>query len=511
MWIRRWTGLSVLVLLMGVRSGLAADRPNIFFAISDDQSYPDASAYGCKYIDTPAFDRVADQGVLFTQAFAASPGCSPSRASVLMGRYPWQLEHAGTHGSEFSPKYVTFPDLLEQAGYVVGFTGKGWGPGDWSASGRPRNPAGPEFSQITHSLRGLSVSPVDYAENFRAFLKQRKKGQPFCFWYGGKEPHRTYAKDSGLRAGKKAGDVTVPSFLPDRPEIRNDLLDYGLEIEWFDGHLGRMLNMLEAAGELDNTLIIVTGDNGMPFPRAKANCYEYGIHVPLAIRWPAKVKGGRVVEDLVSFVDLTATILEAAGVKHPAEASGPYPMVGKSILDILTGQGSGLVDSTRQYVFSARERHSSSRYNNLAYPQRAIRSQQYLYIRNFKPDRWPAGAPQKYEEDGTLGPMHGAYHDIDPCPALTFLVEHRDDREIAPFFHAAVDKRPAEEFFDIRQDPGCMKNLAGSSEVAEAQKTHREALDRYLLATKDPRMGPNGDVFEGYRRFANIRKFPKPE
>jgi uncharacterized sulfatase len=483
----------------------AARRPNILLAISDDQSYPHASAYGATFVSTPAFDRIAREGVLFRNAFSASPGCSPSRASLLTGRHTWQLEQAGTHASSFPPKYVTYPDLLEKSGYFVGFTGKGWGPGNWQDF-RPRNPAGPQFSDRETEPPYSGISRTDYAANFEEFLKQRPAGRPFAFWYGAHEPHRQYHKGAGLAAGKRLDSVTPPPFLPDTEEIRSDMLDYAVEIEWFDTHLARMIERLEQAGELDNTLIIVTSDNGMPFPRAKANAYEYGIHMPLAIRWGAQVPRGRVVDDLVGWVDLTATILEAAGVEHPGE----FPLAGRSILDTLESQQQGLVDASRTQVFSARERHSSSRFDNWTYPQRAMRTPQYLYIRNFKPDRWPAGDPQKFEQDGTLGPMHGGYHDIDASPSLTFLIEKRDDPHISRFFHLAVDKRPGEELFDIQNDPGCLSNLAGQADFESIRAELSARLEKVLTETGDPRMLGNGDVYESYIRYSPIRKFPPP-
>ncbi len=213
-------------LLSGDAEGQESKRPNILLAIADDWSWPHAGAYGCKFVKTPAFDRVAREGVLFTQAFCASPGCSPSRAALLTGRHTWELEHAGTHASSFSDKLVVYPDLLEEAGYFVGFTGKGWGPGNFQAGGRSRNPAGPAFSQIKLDPPLKGISGTDYAANFQAFLAKRPKGQPFCFWYGGQEPHRAYEKGAGLKAGKRAEDAEVPPFLPDTPEVRSDLLDY---------------------------------------------------------------------------------------------------------------------------------------------------------------------------------------------------------------------------------------------------------------------------------------------
>ena len=487
-------------------TAIAQSPPNILFAISDDQSYPYASAYGSTTVDTPNFDRVAREGVLFTQAFVASPGCSPSRAALLTGRYPWQIQHAGTHASYFPTEYVVFPDLLEAAGYAVGFTGKGWGPGDWSHTGRTRNPAGPAFSDIKDDSVSEGINATDYAANFEAFLSQRVAGQPFYFWYGASEPHRVFKKGIGQEIGKKLYEAEVPAFLPDHPEIRSDILDYAYEIEHFDDHLGRMLEMLDEAGELDNTIVVVTSDNGMAFPRAKANAYEYGIHVPLAVMWPASIPGGRTIHDVTSLIDLTPTFLEAASVDHPE----PVALTGRSLLPALTSDESGYVDESRTAVYSARDRHSSSRYNSLSYPQRALRTNDYLFIRNFTPERWPAGAPQKFEADGSLGPMHGGYHDIDAAPSLTYLIDGRDDPAVGYYFHAAVDLRPAEELYDIRKDPSCLVNLAGAPGYIAIKNELRRQLDEYLTATGDPHMTGNGDIFDTYPRVSRLRFFPEP-
>ncbi|MBE0537802.1 MAG: sulfatase-like hydrolase/transferase [Phycisphaerae bacterium] len=482
-------------------------RPNILLAISDDQSWRHASAYGCKGIKTPAFDRVAKDGVLFSNAYAGSPGCSPSRAALLTGRNCWQIEHAGTHASEFPAKYACYPDLLEAAGYFVGYTGKGWGPGNWKVSGRTRNPAGDDFSKLKNKAPA-GISDNDYAANFRAFLAQRPAGRPFCFWYGAHEPHRGYLKGIGLKEGKQLSDAEVPPFLPDAPEVRSDILDYYVEIEWFDMHLGRMLEALNEAGELENTLIVATGDNGMSFPRAKANVYEYGVHVPMAASWPAAAPAGRKVDDLVGFVDLAPTFLEAAGVDQPA---GEYAMAGRSIVNILTSKKEERVDISRPAVFSSRERHSSSRYDNLGYPQRCMRSGEYLYIRNFAPERWPAGDPQKYDGQGRLGPMHGGYHDVDGCPTMDYLIAHRDEADVAKFFHLAVDKRPADELYNVEKDPGCLTNLAADPAFAAVKKDLAAAFERYLRQTGDPRILGTGDVFETDKRYSPIRDFPAPD
>ena len=493
------------VLFVFLASLANADAPpNVLFAISDDQSFPHASAYGCSFVRTPAFDRVAERGVLFTNAFAASPGCSPSRAAILTGRYPWELEHAGTHASSFSAKFDVFPDLLERAGYAVGFTGKPWGPGNFRDGGRARNPAGPSFNsaKMQGEIPG-AISRNDYAANFAEFLKQRKPEQPFCFWFGAYEPHRAFQKGVGVAAGKDPASVEVPGFLPDVPEVRSDLLDYAFEIEWFDGHLGRMLDALEAAGELESTIVVVTSDNGMAFPRAKANNYEYGTHVPLAVSWPRNSPAGRRVEDLVSLIDLAPTFLEGAGLPVPGD------MTGRSLVSILTSGRSGVLEPTRRAVFAARERHSSSRYQNRGYPIRSIRTRDYLYIRNYTPERWPAGHPRgqtkrpKDNVDGNRG-----YFDIDGCPTKTYLVVHRQTPEIAEFFQLAVDKRPAEELFAV-SDTANLHNLAESPAHRDVKDSLAEQLYVFLRRTGDPRAGPDGEIFETYKRYSHIRTFPK--
>ena len=499
--------LPLLLVCLGARA--ADNPPNIFIAISDDQSWLHASAYGSKMVNTPNFDRVAKEGVLFTQAFCPSPGCSPSRAAFLTGLNTWQIEHAGTHASYFDPKYESFPKRLAGAGYFVGHTGKGWGPGDYKKLGWEHNPAGPKF--------GGGDKGQGYAAAFENFLAQRPQDKPFCFWFGSSDPHRGYAKGSGLKKGKKLADAEVPPFLPDTPEIRSDMLDYAFEVERFDDDLGKMLKLLEATGELDNTLVIVTSDNGCPIPRAKANCYEHGIHMPLAIRFGKHIPSGRVVDDLVGFTDLTATIYDFTG----APPSKNFELVGKSIRNILESDESGVVDASRQAVYSARERHSSSRFNTLSYPQRCIRTHDHLFIINFKPQRWPAGPGQKFTKvsydaegnvvDKQLSGPHAGYHDIDACPSLTFLIQNYDDPKIGKYLDLAVARRPKYELFDIRSDPGCLNNLAGQVEFAKTEARLRTQLETYLKETGDNRISGEGDVWETYPRVSHLRWFPTPD
>lgn len=466
---------------VAARAAENGKRPNILFAIADDWSWPHASAYGATGVKTPAFDRIAAEGVLFNNAFTAAPQCSPNRAATLTGRAIWQIEEAGTHASIFPQKYQVFPDLLERAGYHAGFTGKGWGPGDWKRGGWERNPAGPEYSKkVKENVPYDGIHRMDYAANFELFLDAKPADAPFFFWFGGYEPHRKYQEGSGLAAGKSLDDAEVPGFLPDTTVVRSDILDYFVEVEWFDEQLVAALRKLEELGELDNTIVVATSDNGMPFPRAKANLYEYGTHVPMAIMWPDRAEGGRVTDALVSFVDLGPTFLDAAGI------AVPQAMTGRSFLPVLTGTGPG----PRDYVLTGRERHTHARYDNWGYPSRAIRTDEFLYIRNFRPDRWPAGDPDEF-------------YDIDGSPTKSLLLENRE--EYGKYVELAVGKRPEEELFAVKEDPCCLNNLAGNPEYANVQKELSTRLMRLLKEQGDPRALGTGDIFESYPRVSGMR------
>lgn len=499
--------ISFVLCASGLMSHAAdAVRPNILFVISDDQAYPYASAYGTKWVKTPGFDMVAKKGILFNNAFVTSPGSSPSRASILTGRFPWQIEEAGTHGSSFPAKYKVFTQVLEENGYLTGFTGKPWGPGNWEISGWKQNPVGKEYNQKKLKPPYAGISNVDYSGNFELFLQQRSEGQPFFFWFGAHEPHRNFEDGSGRKEMKDETSPTVPGFLPDISIVKNDLLDYAVEIEWFDKQLVRILNKIEEAGEMENTLIIITGDNGMPFPRAKANCYDAGLHVPLAICWGTKIKSGQKVDDLFSMVDLAPTILEAAGLKF----DGAFPMTGRSMLKPLTSTKFQKSEDQLE-IFAGRERHSSARYENRGYPQRIIRTDKYLFIKNYHPEYWPSGDPQVYLKDSTLGEMHQAYMDIDNSPTLRYF-KNTNTKEpgFLPLFLAATAKRPAEELYDIVKDPACMENLSGKASYETIRKQLSDRLVNRLKDTGDPReTGSNPEIWETYPRLeGEIRKFP---
>lgn len=472
-------------------SSEAGNRPNILFCITDDQTWLHCSAYGSKMVLTPNFDRLASEGILFNNCFVSVPSCNPSRSSVLTGQSFYRLKEASMNHTPWPEGLTTYADILMNEGYHVGYTGKGCAPTDWSKSGRSTNPAGPAYNSVqlegeTDAMVGVTT---DYAGNFEAFLEERPKDSPFCFWFGSAEPHRVYQKGIGLRKGKKLSDVELPGFYPESDMIRSDMLDYAVHIEWVDKHLGLMLEKLEEMGELDNTLVVFTGDNGMPFPRCKSKLYEWGIHMPLAIRWGDVTKGGRVVDDFVSFTDFAPTFLEAARVDIPESVTG------RSLMKILRSDKSGQIEAERDHIIAGVERHfPGGREGGWGYPMRCIRTEQYLYIHNYAPDRWPSGDP-----DGPVWPdddQTGGFGDVDGCPTKDYLVEHKSD--LSYYYNLAFGKNPEEELYDVKKDPFQLHNLTADPGYQEIKSDLRSRLDKELLETADPRSTGRGIELDQY-------------
>ncbi len=463
-------------------------KPNILFAIADDASYPHMGAYGCDWIKTPAFDRIANQGILFTNAYTPNAKCAPSRSCILTGRNSWQLEQAANHWPYFPEKFKTYAEALTENGYHVGYTAKGWAPGiAKDANGNPRNLTGKRYSDLKTTPPAEHISNIDYAANFEAFLADKQIDQPFCFWYGSTEPHRAYEFRAGIEKGGKNPDEIdkVFDFWPDNDTVRADLLDYAFEIEYFDQHLQKMINLLEARGELENTLVIATADNGMPFPRIKGQEYELSNHLPLAIMWKNGIKNpGRVVKDLVNFIDFAPTYFELAGI-DPSSA-GMSPITGKSLTDIFYSDKSGQVTDYRDHVLIGKERHDVGRPHDWGYPIRGIVKDGYLFINNYETDRWPAGNPET------------GYLNTDGSPTKTVILERRTNPDTHKYWSWSFGKRPSEELYKIDEDPECMNNLASSPEFTQIKELLKSQMIDELTQQGDPRMMGNGQVFDEY-------------
>lgn len=462
--------------------------PNILFAIADDASFPHMGAYGCDWVKTPAFDRVANQGILFTNAYTPNAKCAPSRACILTGRNSWQLEEAANHVPFFPAKFKTYAESLSENGYHVGFTAKGWAPGVANdIAGKPRQLTGTPYNTHKTTPPAKFISTNDYTANFEEFYSKKPEGKPFCFWYGSTEPHRRYEFRAGIeKGGKKLEDIDkVYEFWPDNDTVRADMLDYAFEIEYFDQHLQQMLDILEKNGELDNTLVIVTADNGMPFPRIKGQEYELSNHLPLAIMWPNGIQHtGRIVDDFVNFIDFAPTYFELAKL-NPTE-TGMQAIQGQSLTDILFSEKSGTVTDYRDHVLIGKERHDVGRPNDWGYPIRGIVKDGFLLINNYEPTRWPAGNPET------------GYLNCDGSPTKTALLQRRTNSDTFEYWDWSFGKRPSQELYKIDEDPECMKNLANNKDYSELKNSLLTQMEKELSTQGDPRIAGNGNVFDEY-------------
>jgi N-sulfoglucosamine sulfohydrolase len=499
-------------------------RPNILFVFADDWGRH-ASAYAKldgpgtvnDVLHTPNFDRVAGEGVLFRRAFVSSPSCTPCRSALFSGQHFWRTGRGAIlRGAVWDGTNPAWPLMLRDGGYHIGETFKVWGPGTpgdapYGAGKHAYERAGRDFNQFSQNVTRMVAdgTPLEAAKNklydevlanFNAFLGDRPPGEPFCYFFGPTNVHRKWVKGSGRKLWNiqpEALQGKMPPFLADVPEIREDLADYFGEVQAFDAALGVLLQRLKEADELENTIIVVSGDHGAPgFPHGKCNLYDFGSSVSLAVRWGG-AKGGRAVDDLVSLPDLAPTLLEAAGLPVPDR------MTGRSLLPVLTSEKSGQVDPQRTAVFIGRERHvENARADFMPYPQRAIRTHEFLYIVNFKPDRWPLGDP--YRLDGDNPPTaeeitqetRVTLPDDDAGPAKAWLVGRRNDPQWKPLFELAYGKRPREELYDLKADPHQVKNVAAGSKYARTRAELEKRLMDELRRTGDPRLVDDGKFFE---------------
>ena len=368
--------MKTILTIFGVAFALAAtsfgdERPNILFAFADDWGRY-ASAYGklepggpSDIISTPNFDRIAKEGVLFTNAFVNAPSCTPCRSSLLSGQYFFRTGRGAIlQGAIWDESIPSYPLILEKAGYHIGHTYKVWSPGKpanapYGAVRTAYNKRGTKFNQFSqfvskaeNKVKAKQLLLDEARGNFQDFLAERADDQPFCYWFGPTNCHRKWTQGSGkANWGLEPDELEgkLPKFLPDVPIVREDVADYLGEAMAFDAGLGVLLDELDKNGELDNTIIVASGDHGIPgFPRGKCSLYDMGVHVALAIRWAGKAPAGRVVDDFVNLPDLSPTFIEAAGL------TPPEVMTGRSLVSVLTSKQAGQVDATRDFVVVGR-------------------------------------------------------------------------------------------------------------------------------------------------------------
>ena len=462
--------IAFMICLAAAGAGVAADPtpPNILFLITDDESVVERSAYGLSKLPTPAFDRVAKDGVLFTNGFTTAPSCAPSRAVVLTGRHFWQLEQGGFIQAFIPSKYPTVSQVLAGKGYDVGYTGKGWGPGSHPTLGIASDSLGRKFGRETIADPPKGVHDNDYAANFAKFLKTRDVSKPFFFWAGVMEPHEPSGPKNHLLLEKEFGvtldQVLLPPFMEDTPRKRQARANFLYEICLADRHLGRMLASLEERGLLENTLVVVTSDNGTAISdgshelRGKASPYDLGCHVPLAMMWPARVQGGQTVTDFGSFADFAPTFLEAAGLAVPPG------MTGRSLVSLLTSGKSGRVEPERDFMITGLEWHGE--FDPESRSCRSIRDDRYAYLVRYA---------------------------------------NVDDRG-RPLDTAALVKPVKEEFYDLEKDPWQLHNLADDPTVAVERERLATKLREEGARRGDPRFTSDMALFAKTRAYVQKRK-----
>lgn len=413
----------LLIALCGCAGVSTSDAPppNIVLLIADDLGWDDLGAYGHPTLRTPNIDRLAREGLRFDRAYVTTSSCSPSRASLITGRYPHSTDAEQLHW-RLPPDQVTFVEKLRAAGYWTAAAGK-WHLGDAVKDRfdlvREANPAG--------FIKGAK-SDASGCEDWLRTLNDRPKGPPFFLWLASIDPHRDYQS-----ARFKAEDVVLPPWQTDTPEVRKDFAAYYDEIERLDRYVGEILKALP-----ENTLVLFLSDNGRPFPRCKTTLYESGIRTPLIARWPGRIAPG-VCGSLVSTVDVAPTLLSLA------EVEAPPTLQGRSFAPLLANPGT----SVREHVFAEKNWHD---YEDRS---RAARSLKYKYVRN-------------------------DYADLPATPSAD-IVRSPSYRALKP----DAKPRPEEELYDVESDPHELENLAGDSRYARILEGMRGALEGWEAATKD--------------------------
>lgn len=452
-------------------------RPNFLLILSDDQSWEHTSFNNYPLVNTPNFDRIAKEGVYFANAYAPAPTCTGSRSAILAGQPVWRLGSASMLLSYYSQQMISYQNILEKAGYRVGFTGKGWDPGRVPAELKTSfPPTGISYNSIEQK-EGDNIGSYDLAANFDKFLEDMPPGKPFSFWVGSEEPHRPYKSTANRLAGPKDTEH-IPPFLPNTTTVQEHLSGYLEEVEIFDRDVGKILMVLEERGLLESTVVIVGSDNGMPFSRAKTNNYMHGVRVPLSVRWGAIAKPGRQVRDFINLADIAPTLLELAGIDIPKA------MTGDSFAYTLSSERTGFINNSRDKTYTAFQRHSGyarEGVKNLTYPRRAIHTEDFVYIKNYFPQRWPAGDPPHYVE------------------AYTYLLKDPQTRQpLQPYHDWATQKRPMEELYDLKLDPAQMRNVAQDPRYARVRRDLAASLKNELIRTEDPLETTGKDVFQKY-------------
>lgn len=422
----------MFVLAFAVNAVVAKEtqRPNFILFIADDMAWNDCGAYGHPKIRTPNIDRLAKDGMRFDNAFLTCSSCSPSRSSLITGRYPHNTGARQLH-QPLPGDQVTFVEVLKKSGYYTASAGK-WHLGRATI---------PKFDTV-HQRMNLWVKT----------LKERPKDRPFFMWFAFSDPHRGYQKNT-IPNPHSPDDAVIPPFLPNRPAVRKDFAMYYDEIARLDGVVGNVLEELESQGETEDTMVIFMSDNGRPFPRCKTTIYDSGIKTPWIVKWPGQVEPGSTTDSLISSIDLAPTVLNAAGLKPTSTFQG------KSFLSILKDPRAGI----REEIFAEHNWHDFDDHG------RAVRTRRYKYIRNYYTD-----IPNTPPADAVRS------------PTFQTMLKLKERGELTGDQKGCFEApRPKEELYDVTADPYEVDNLAGDESHVDALKTMRKKLDDWEKRTGD--------------------------
>jgi len=451
----------IAVLALGVASITSAAQPNLLFITSDDMNCDSVGVYGCEVDNiTPNIDRLASQGLRFEHGHVTIAICQPTRAVWMTGRYP---HRSGALGFDrINPGVPTLVEALKEGGYTTGILAKT----------RHVVPSRHEAFDVIVPAGNLANGrdPELYYKHTQDFLQQAKQaGKPFFLMANTQDPHRPFANigqggSNKKRGGKSRyplnrayspGEVSVPGFLPDLPNVRKEIAQYYSSVHRADESVGAVLKALDDAGMADNTLVMFMSDHGMPLPFAKTNCWRHSTRTPWIVRWPGVVEPGTVDEPhVVSGIDVAPTFLDAAGLASLESADG------RSIVPILKGEG----QENRDHVITHINRTAGRR----EYPMRAVNDRRYGYIYN----AWADGKTVFKNESQSGLTMKAMRQAAENNEEIAKRVEH--------FLY-----RTPEEFYDYQQDPDAQSNLIDDPAHAEKIAEFRQRLHDHMVETDD--------------------------
>lgn len=449
-------GLALAVAMGCLPRSPADERPNVVFIIGDDIGWNDIGCYGNSAVRTPNIDALAAEGIRFGNVFLTASSCSPSRCSIIAGRYPHNTGAAELH-TPLPADQIPFPLLLKESGYYCAQGGK------WHMGEAPRR----AFDELRD---GWGKDDPGAEGEWVPLLQTRPKEKPFFMWFASTDAHRGW--DDGIFLERHdPSRIQVPAYLADTPATRRDLARYYDEIARLDHYVGLVEKELERQGVAENTIIIFMADNGRPFPRCKTRVYDSGMKTPFIVKWPAGIKHpAKVCSSLLSVIDLAPTLLEWCGV--PAGES----FQGSSFAPLLEHPEKPF----RRFVFSEHNWHDHEAL------ERMVRSKAFLYVVNERPLLPNCGPADSNRSD--------SQKDLNALAAAGKLTPEQNDSFLAP--------RPREELFDLAKDPEQFHNVAGNPEYAGALREMRQAMQRWRTETADTT--PDHLTPDWYTRFTGL-------